>query len=180
MPPQARWRTPISFENLSCFLQHSPFIRMSAIWSPVGVYTGLISPPSTLWHKKWCRTSMCLVQSWNLGFLTMAMADWMSMWRMVGFGCGDPNLDSNHLSHTTSFAACTPAMYSASILESAREVCFFELQLMAMPASEKKNPDVDLQLFMLLAQLASMCLVRVELSRLPCWKNKQLSLVAWR
>lgn len=45
-------------------------------------------------------------------------------------------------------------MYSASVLEGATEVCFFELQLTTAPPSMKTKPDMGLRSFTLLAQSA--------------------------
>jgi hypothetical protein len=38
-------------------------------------------------------------------------------------------------------------MYSASVLERATALCFFDPQLMAPPASMKTKPNVDLRSF---------------------------------
>jgi hypothetical protein len=54
------------------------------------------------------------------------------------------NLSSNHRSQTTSLAAWAAVMYSASVLERATALCFFDPQLRAPPASMKTKPDMDL------------------------------------
>src|SRR5712671_7744107 len=102
----------------------------------------------------------------------MAMADWLSIRRAVGEVWVGPSSDSSRLSHTASFATCTPAMYSASVLESVTEVCFFELQLTAAPVRVKTKPDVDLRSFTSLAQSASTFPVRVKPWELPRWNTR--------
>ena len=62
---------------------------------------------------------------------------------VVGVLIGKPSSPSSRLSQMSSFVACAPAIYSASVLDSAIEDCFFELQLMAPSASKKTKPDVD-------------------------------------
>ena len=72
---------------------------------------------------------MCLVQLWNWGFLAIMMVDWLSMSRTVGSLSGSPTSLNRCRSHTSSFAVWAPAMYLASVLESAMNGCFLELQL---------------------------------------------------
>jgi hypothetical protein len=127
-PPQSKQRKPIAFEKCLCLLQTSPLVRTSAVCLSVGVYSRQISSPSTLCLKKWCRTSMCLVRSWNSELCAIAIADWLSTWSTVGESRSKPSLMSNRLNQTTSFVVCMAAMYSASVLERATEVCLFELQ----------------------------------------------------
>ena len=86
---------------------------------------------------------MCLVRSWNSGLRAMAIADWLSMWRVVGESRSRPRSVSSHLNQMTSLVACVVAIYLASVLERATEVCFFELQLTAAPPSMKTKPEVD-------------------------------------
>lgn len=83
------------------------------------------------------------------------IADWLSMRSIVGVLMGKPSLPSSHLSQMSSFVACAPAIYLASVLDSVMEDCFFELQLMAPPASKKTKPDIDFQSDVSFAQLAS-------------------------
>lgn len=55
-----------------------------------------------------------------------------------------PRSVSSRLSHTASLAACAAAMYSALVLDRAVELCFLELQEMAMPPKVKTKLEVDL------------------------------------
>src|SRR5882762_3018922 len=109
----------------------------SASCSPVGMYCSSSSLLAYFSCRKWYRTSMCLVHAWYAGFFAMAIADWLSMSSVVGASCSSPNSESKVRSHTASFAACAPVMYSASMLESAVAPCFFELQLTAAPKGMK-------------------------------------------
>src|SRR5258708_7360451 len=54
---------------------------------------------------------------------------------VMGFAKSCLRLLSNHLSHTTSFTVCPPAIYSALVLNKVTALCFFELQLIVPPAS---------------------------------------------
>ena len=74
---------------------------------------------------------------WNSGFHVMAMADWLSMWRMVGEDMSCPSSESKSLSQVASLAVWVPAIYSASVLERAMVGCFLELQLVAPPPRVK-------------------------------------------
>ena len=68
----------------------------------------------------------------------IAMADWLSTWRMVGDDESYPSSESKSLSQTASLAAWALVMYLASVLERATVDCFLELQLMAPPPKVKK------------------------------------------
>jgi hypothetical protein len=114
------------------------------------------------------------------GFWAMAMADWLSMHRMVGPSIFCFNSISNRRSQTTSLAACVAAMYLASVLERATALCFFDPQLIAPPASMKMKPDVDLRSFTLLAQSASTKPFKTIPLEMPHWKTSFQSLVARR
>jgi hypothetical protein len=87
---------------------------------------------------------MCFVQSWNLKFQAMAIADWLSMCRVVGEWISWPSSPSKHLNQTASFAACAPARYSASVLKRVTAACFLELQLIVVSPNMKVKPKVDL------------------------------------
>jgi hypothetical protein len=61
---------------------------------------------------------MCLVQSWNLGFLANLIAEVLSTRRGVEFTCFSCKSSSIFLSHTISFVASTIATYFSSVVES--------------------------------------------------------------
>src|SRR5260370_42447392 len=108
----------------------------------------------------------------------MAIADWLSTWRVVGALMFCFILFSSLRSQTSSFAACAAAMYSASVLDSATALCFFELQLMAAPASKKTYPDVDFRSLTLVAQLASTKPCKISPPAVLHWNTSFQSLVA--
>src|SRR5882762_4773336 len=60
---------------------------------------------------------MCLVQSWNLGFLVSLIAKVLSINNGVEFSCFSCKSSSIFLSHTISFVALAAATYSASVVE---------------------------------------------------------------
>ena len=122
---------------------------------------------------------MCFVLSW-----TRVVCDGdgglLLTWSVVGESRSRPRSVRSHLNQMTSFVACAAAVYLASVLERATEVCFFEDQLTAAPPSMKMKPDMDLQSFTSLAQLASTNPCSVRLPGVPRWKMRHLSLVALR
>src|SRR5713226_3580597 len=122
----------------------------------------------------------CLVLSWNSGLCASAMDDWLSMWMVVGSVVSYLSSLSNRLSHTASFAACPPAMYSASVLDRATALCFLELQLVIPPPSIKTYPEVDFLSFLSLAQSASAYPFRTRPSFMPLWKVSARFLVPCR
>src|SRR5258707_6653873 len=108
------------------------------------------------------------------------MDDWLSMWIVVGSVVFCLRSLSNHLSHTTSFAACLPAMYSASVLDNAMALCFLELQLVAPPPSVKAYPEVNFRSFLSLAQSALVYPFRTRPSPPSFWKVSSWCLVPHR
>src|SRR5258707_15149867 len=108
------------------------------------------------------------------------MDDWLSMWIVVGSVVFCLRSLSNHLSHTASFAACPPAMYSASVLDNATALCFLELQLVAPPPSVKAYLEVDFRSFLSLAQSASAYPFRTRPSPPSFWKVSSQCLVPCR
>ena len=63
---------------------------------------------------------MCLVRSWNIGFLASLIVEVLSTNNGVEFSCFSCKSSSIFLSHTISFVASAAATYSASVVESAR------------------------------------------------------------
>ena len=123
-PPQTRQHMPTPMENFLCFSQLSPFIKTSAIsvghWS--GTYSSSGSPMSTTHRSN--VTPQCASY---LGFHHDSYADRLPMNRCVSGPTSWPSSVSRCLSQTASLAACALAMYSASVLDKAMELCFFEL-----------------------------------------------------
>ena len=72
-----------------------------------------------LWYWiGWYFVLMCLVWSWNLGFLANLIAEVWSINNGVEFPCFSCKYSSIFLSHTISFVTSTAATYFASIVES--------------------------------------------------------------
>ncbi len=67
----------------------------------------------------------------------MAMADWLSMWRVVGEDMSCLSSESKSLSQVASLAVWALVMYSALVLERATVGCFLELQLTVPPPKVK-------------------------------------------
>ena len=133
-PPQSKRCKPIVIEKRSCFLRTSPLVKMSAVCSSVGMYSRWISSPSTFCLKKWCWISMCFVLSWNR-VVCDGDGGLLLTWSVVGESRSRPRSVRSRLNQMTSFVVCAAAVYLASVLERATEVCFFEDQLTAAPPS---------------------------------------------
>jgi len=86
MPPYSAQHTPISNLKHLCFSLLSPLVNALVVCVLVGMYSRSISSFLTFCCRKWYCTLMCFVRSWNSGFLVMVIADWLSMWRIVGEG----------------------------------------------------------------------------------------------
>jgi hypothetical protein len=63
----------------------------------------------------------------------MAIAAWLSERRIEVLACGKSNSSSKFLCHITCLTACVAAVYSASAVDNAVRLCFFELQATAPP-----------------------------------------------
>ena len=71
---------------------------------------------------------MCLVRSWNFGFLANFIAEVLSIMSGVDCTCFTCKSSRIFLSHTISFVASAAATYSAFIVESAGTDCLRDLQ----------------------------------------------------
>jgi hypothetical protein len=71
---------------------------------------------------------MCLVRSWNLGFLANLIEEVLSTRRGVEFTCFSYKSSSIFMSHTISFVASTTATYSTLVVEFAGTDCLHDLQ----------------------------------------------------
>ena len=72
--------------------------ELSATISPVGHYTNLTFPLSRWSRKKCTLTSICLTRWCCIGFIAMAIVDWLSWWTTVGSFIGSP-ISSNKMPH---------------------------------------------------------------------------------
>src|SRR6266849_1110049 len=86
---------------------------------------------------------MCLVRSWNLGFLASLIAEVLSTNNGVEFSCFSCTSSSIFLSHTIPFVASAAATYSASVVESARTDCLRDLHETAADPRLIVYPEVD-------------------------------------
>ena len=98
-PPQdgreAKVWAPILTKSCWCWATCKLLVRMSASWSVVGTYSGLITRWFTLSLVKWQSTSTCLVRSWWTGFTAMARAAWLSHLSVTGAVDFVPSSSSN-------------------------------------------------------------------------------------
>ena len=79
----------------------------------------------------------------NNKFYASAIANWLSSC-MTEAPHGSPfSSVSECLSHITSCVALESAMYSASVVQSATDVCFLLFQLVGAPRNLNRYPEVD-------------------------------------
>ena len=75
---------------------------------------------------------MCLVRSWNLGFLASLIAEVLSINNGVDFSCFSCKSSSIFSSHTISFVASAAATYFDSVVESSGTDCLHDQLLIAV------------------------------------------------
>jgi len=78
---------------------------MSASMSDVGRYVVFMAFRSQASRKKWKRTLMCLVRSWNFGFF----ASWIAPWLSTKICWGSVALES--LSEHKQWGHCSACLY---------------------------------------------------------------------
>ena len=126
--------------NLGCT---RGFMNMSVTFSEVGMYLTRILLSSTASQMKWYLRSMCFVHKWNLLSLANAIAPWLSH-SMVSGPLEFPCISlTKFQSQIASLAACVCTTYSASVLDSATMLCFFELQDIAPLPKWNEKPEIE-------------------------------------
>ena len=101
------------------------FMKISAGFSSVGMYTTDTFPSSTALRMKWYGTLICFVHEWNLLSFDSAIAPWLLELIVIArVGLFHISLMKMH-SHSASFTAWAWATYSASTVERAIICCFF-------------------------------------------------------
>ena len=68
----------------------------------------------------------------------------LSQWIAVGSHCSRPISLSSLRIQVNCFTACVKAMYSASVVDRATVLCFFELHMRQAPFMMHAYPDMDL------------------------------------
>lgn len=90
---------------------------------------------------------MCFVLSCAIYFSAIALAGWLSVYRITSFFCSNvnPNSDKSCIVHIISYTAADIAMCSASADESATVGWHLLLQLITPPFTHIIYPVVDLR-----------------------------------
>ena len=92
---------------------------------------------------------MCLLRWFIDAFFALSIAPLLSTPNEIALVTSDFRRSAiKRASYIASFAAMHIAMYSASQVEVAMQVYFFELQETAPPATRNRKPLVDLRLFL--------------------------------
>lgn len=120
--------SPSIILNFSNFSLPSAFVKMSTVCSTVEQCLEWIVLASTWYQIKWYFVSMCLVRSWNLGFLDNLIAKVFPTRIGVEFTCFSYNSSSIFLSHAISFVAYDVTTYSTFMVESIGTDCLHDLQ----------------------------------------------------
>ncbi len=137
--------TPISVVCFLCFGRVNALVSTSAVWSGSRQLSARMVP---FWTKSRIQchfVAMCLDRLWNCGFRAIDTAPILSPHITVASLCGNPSSSHRFLNQQASLPALDKATYSASVVDRAITVCFFERQVIAPPAARKTCPDVDLK-----------------------------------
>lgn len=105
-------------------------VKMSTIWRVVGTYCVEKRPWEKISRMKWKSSSICLVWAWNMRFLVIWRALLLSHNSKGVHDREKPMSRSKNEIQVSSAAVEAKDWYSASALEWATIVCFFELQEM--------------------------------------------------
>ena len=104
-------------------------------------------PSWTRSHTQCQRITICLDHLWNCGFFAIAMDPSLSPQISIGtFSCSRLSSVYKLLSQHASHPASERLMYSTSVDDSAMDICFLKLQVMAPFLARNPYPEIDLQL----------------------------------
>ena len=137
----------------TCFLClgcGSALVKTLAVCSGSRQLSTFMVPCCTCSCTQCQRISMCFDLLWNWGFFVKAIAPLLSPSTSVGDSLGRSlsslyKLYNQQASHVDSEST----MYSASVEDNAVAICFFELQVIALSATRKTYPVVNLLLSVL-------------------------------
>ena len=121
--------------NFSNFSLPSALVKMSTICLVVEQCLKWVVLASTWYRIRWYFVLMCLVRSWNMGFLANLIVEVLSTRIGFEFTCFSFKFSSIFLSHTISFVASVAATYSTSIMEFSRIDCLISMRLLLIQDS---------------------------------------------
>jgi hypothetical protein len=156
--------TPIFFLRYSNVCLGRGFINMFDISSLVGTYSNLTTLSFTCSLKNWYLIGICFIFECITGFFEMLIALVLSLSIEIGFLCSILMSCSVSFIHRICVQQVVVSMYSSSVVDNEIEDCFLLSQ--DTKWSPKKNAP-PLVLFLsstLLAQSASVYVVRVKYS----------------
>ena len=136
---------PIILLNLVNCILPIPFINISSTISSLLQYFISILFIITISLMQWNLISIFFALPWCWGFFVIAIIDWFSS--KIVIGSTEFSLISirSCCNRIDSWAAFTNAIYSASAVDKATQICFLLFQLIAAPLLIKTNPDVNFQ-----------------------------------
>src|SRR5664279_4851021 len=142
----SKYRIPIALVCATILGWGSGLVSGSATFASVCILQILISPDSTNCRIRWYLLSICLFFWCHLGSRACAIAPMLSQYTSNGLDAPGttPTSIRNFLIQTPSFAASEPAIYSASVIESATVSCLELFQLTAPPFTVNTYPDLSL------------------------------------
>ena len=114
---------------------HNGFVNMSASMFSLLQYRIFTMSEATFSLTKWYLIDMCFVLPWYCWFLLMEMVDWLSSNIVTVFSSISSRSEMSLSNQIASCTALARAMYSASAVESATQVCSLLLQLIVAPLS---------------------------------------------
>jgi len=145
-PPQTG-ASPMPSMCFLCLERGSALVKTSAVCSGSQQLSTFMVPCYTCSHTQCQRISMCFDLLWNWGFFVKVIAPSLSPSTSVSDSLGrSPSSLYKLCNQQASCADSESATYSASVEDNAVVICFFELQVIALSATRKTYPVVDLLL----------------------------------
>ena len=135
-PPHSQsdiFLNPSILLNLANCILPIPFINLFAIISSLLQYFNLVLFIVTISLMQWNLIMMCLALPWCWGFFVIAIVDSLSKKNVIGSTEFSFISIRSRCNHINSWAAFANAMYSASAVYKATQVCFLLFQLIAAP-----------------------------------------------
>ena len=129
-----------------CLGRGSAFVKTSAVCSGSRQLSMRNLPSWTRSRTQCQRIAICLDHLWNCGFFAIAMDPSLSPQISIGtFSCSRASSVYKLLSQHASHPASERLTYSASVDDSAMDICFLELQVMAPFLVRNTYLEIDLR-----------------------------------
>ncbi len=134
------------WQQCQIYLGHgSDLVIMSTVCWGLRQSTTLSRPSFTRSWTQCHHKSICLVHLWNWGFIVIDIDLSLSSSRRTGSFWINPSSPYRWWSYIASCTASKIATYSASVVDKAIVVCFFDIQVIAPILDRKTYLDINFQ-----------------------------------